>query len=512
MQFDTWGNLTTSGTFTNTIRKRMDLSILADGTNDARALSISNITTYVNGTADYVHYQIGQNGNLVSFYLPPDTPDSTEIQICYYVAVPIVVQLTAGSMTILAGAKNVYSAGPIEVEAKYMTVVKEQEKLPETIRSSVFLQSGTISCNLQNGRRRQAQVTLVNLDNAYEFAVNHIWFGQQLRLSEGLILPDGTEYYIPQGIFEIETPQESLRPGQKTVTYSLVDKWANLDGTLFGNLEDVYSVAQGTNILSAIASVLLLDRFDMSNSGTHPIDPAKPILTNYYNDKTQTLTDGTVVSLIEAPYDFNSGSTGTAAEVILGLTEMVAGDVGYNQVGRLVLNPSQDDILDTDKPILWEFTQDSKTFLGVDYTTKAGDVYNDVIVVGATSDTNATARGRAQNLDPTSDTCVSRIGRKTIRLEMSNYYSDDICQDYAAWQLKRYSTVSKEVTVTCSQMFHIVENELITVQRSDKPGSPIERHVVQGFSRPIAQTGNMTINCISVNDYPIATIVPSDNE
>ena len=392
------------------------------------------------------------------------------------------------------------------------TVAFSLDNNPLNARSGAFLQSGSISCNLQNGRRRQAQVTLVNLDNAYEFAVNHVWFGQQLRLSEGLILPDGTEYYIPQGIFEIETPQESLRPGQKTVTYSLVDKWANLDGTHFGNLEDVYSVTEGTNILSAIASILLMDRFDMSNAGAHPIDPVKPIFTDYYNGKTQTLTDGTTVSLIEAPYDFTSGSTGTVAEVILGLTEMIAGDIGYNQVGRLVVNPSQDDILDTDKPILWEFTQDSKTFLGVDYTTKAGDVYNDVIVVGATSDTNATARGRAQNRDPSSDTCISRIGRKTIRLEMSNYYSDDICEAYAEWQLKRYSTVSKEVTVTCSQMFHIVENELITVQRSDKPGSPIERHVVQGFSRPIAQTGNMTINCISVNDYPIATIVPSDNE
>ena len=68
-------------------------------------------------------------------------------------------------------------------------------------RSGAFLQSGTISCNKNNGKRRQATVTLTNLDNEYEFAVNHIWFGQQLRLSEGLILSDGTEYYIPQGVF-----------------------------------------------------------------------------------------------------------------------------------------------------------------------------------------------------------------------------------------------------------------------------------------------------------------------
>lgn len=491
---------------------------------------------------------------------------------------------------------------------------------PLNKRSGAFLQSGSLSCNLQNGRRRQASVTLHNLDHAYEYAVEHVWFGQQIRLSEGLILPDGTEFYIPQGVFEIESPAEALKPGQRTVTYNLVDKWCNLDGTHFGNLEDVYSVTAGTNILAAIAALLKLDRYEQGNllsidtfvdgylsangktvyqgsqedmtsdfipvisgfsysytafptrtpdvgpwtgyafystkdmnsvigetnivndwsatftvpagaaflrigsrclqnggnvqmfrnSAIMPIDSTNPLFTNYYNDKTQTLTDGTVVSLIEAPYDFLSASTGTYADVVLGLAEMIAGDVGYNQTGRLVINPSQDDIADQNKPILWEFTENDKTFLGADYSPKPADVYNDVIVVGATGDDNLTPRGRAQNLDPKSDTCVNRIGRKTIRLEMPNYYSDTICQDYAMWQLKRYSTMSKAVTVTCTQMFHIVENQLITIQRQDKPGSPIERHVVQGFTRPIGQTGTMTINCISTEDYPNATLVSSN--
>lgn len=484
-------------------------------------------------------------------------------------------------------------------------------------RSGAFLQSGTISCNRNNGKRRQATVTLVNLDNEYEFAVNHIWFGQQIRLSEGLILPNGEEYYIPQGLFEIENPQEALKPGQKTVTYNLVDKWANLDGSLFGNLEDVYEVKADTNIFEAIAALLQEDRYGKQNmfsmssavdgyinaSGTisppdlynmtsdfipvtagetylyianpttedvrwngwcfystddessmvgsrtvtntkestvtvpagaayirigsrylqnggsavfrpageiYPVDPIAPLFTDYYNGKTQTLTDGTVVSLIEAPYDFLSASTGTLADVVLGLNEMIAGDIGYDSVGRLVINPSQDDIVDTSKPILWQFTMDDPTFLGADYSPKPTEVYNDVIVVGATSDTNVTAKGRAQNRDPSSDTCIDRVGLKTTRIEMSNYYSDQMCQDYAEWQLKRYSVLSKEVTISSTQMFHIVENELITVQRGDKKGAPIERHLVTGFSRPIGQTGAMTINCVSVNDIPLTVDVPTD--
>ena len=373
-------------------------------------------------------------------------------------------------------------------------------------RSGAFLQSGTISCNLQNGRRRQASVTLANATGEFEYAVNKIWFGQTVRLSEGLLLPDGTEYYIPQGVFEIENPDEGIEPGNRTVSYSLVDKWARLDGGLGGNLEDVYSVTAGTNIFSAMAALLRLDRFTMG-SGSHPIDPTPPLFTSWYNGRTQTLTDGTTAALTNAPYDFMSSEDGTMADVLLGLAEMLAAWIGYNQSGRLVVDPSQDDIEDLTKPVLWEFSQREKQLYKLSYNTPNTEVFNDVIVVGATNDVNKTARGRAQNLDETSDVCVSRIGLKTKRFSMPNYYSNDICEAYAQWKLKRAAVASRTVQITSTQMFHIVENQIVTVQRTDKPGSPIERHLVQGFTRPIGQTGSMTIDAVSVADYPLATIV-----
>ena len=366
--------------------------------------------------------------------------------------------------------------------------------------AGAFLQNGTLSCNLQNGKRRQAIVELSNVDGSFDYAVNSLWFGQQVRLSEGLILADGTEYYIPQGVFELETPKETISPEQKTITYTLTDKWANLDGTLLGNLEDVYQINAGTNIFLAMASILKLGRYDAGDNSPYPIDELTPIFTNYYNDRTQTLTDGTTVSMIYTPYDYISEASGTYADVLLGLAQMLAAWIGYNASGRLVVDPSQDDIADGDKPILWDFSTDAKQLLSIDYTHKNTEVYNDIIVVGATSDDNATPRGRAQDTNPTSSTCISRVGLKTKRIEMSNYYSDDICQSYADWMLKRYSTLQKSVTVTTTQMFHIVENGLITIERTDKQGSPIERHLVQSFTRPIGQTGSMTIEAVSVRD------------
>ena len=374
-------------------------------------------------------------------------------------------------------------------------------------RAKAFIQNGDISVNLQNGRRRQANVTLANLNGEYDYAIDKVWFGQEIRLSEGLVLPDGTEFYIPQGIFLVENPEEALEPGRKEATFQLSDKWAALDGTLGGNLEGAYGVDAGTNILSAIAAILRLDRYTMANDGAHPIDRIAPLLTNYYNSKTQTLTNGETVSLIQAPYDYLSAEEGNIGEVILGLCEMIAAWVGYNAQGRLTVDPSQDDILDTGKPVLWEFTPQKKQLISILTAPKPTEVFNDIIVVGATNSQSRTARGRAQNRDISSDTCISRIGLKTKRIPMKDYYSDQMCLDYAQWQLKRMAVMSSTITLNTTQMFHIEENRIITVRRDDKPGSPTERHLVQGFTRPIGQTGTMTINAVSVNDFPIATAV-----
>lgn len=378
---------------------------------------------------------------------------------------------------------------------------------PKNKRSRAFLQSGDITCNLNNGMRRTASVTLSNLDGEFDFAVNRIWYGTQLRLSEGLILPDGTEYYIPQGVFEIEQPNERLNPRGNTVTWRLVDKWANVNGTLGGNLEGAYSISAGTNIFTAMASLLKLGRYDMANNSPNPIDRLAPIFTEYYNGKTQTLTDGTTANLVDAPYDFLSDDRGTLGDVLLGLAEMLAARIGYNAVGRLEVDPSQDDIADLSKPVLWDFSLDEKQLVNVEYTVNKGEVFNDVIVVGDTSDDGYTARGRAQNRDPASDTCISRVGLKSKRIHMANYYADDICFSYAEWQLKRMAVLPKSVNIECTQMFHIVENGIVTIRRTDKPGSPVERHLIQGFTRSIGQQGSLIINAVSVMDYPDVTLI-----
>lgn len=373
-------------------------------------------------------------------------------------------------------------------------------------RSVAFIQEGNLSVNLQNGMRRQASITLSNTDGEYDYNVNNIWFGTRIRLQEGLILPDGTEFYIPQGVFYIKDPEDNYFPDRKTVTFNLVDKWAVLNNDLFGTLEGIYEVPVNSPIFNAISSVLLLPKSGIS--GDAPIDNVPPLFTEYYNGKTTHLPNGTDFPLTYTPYTYrNDSENGTYADIILALNSMLVGWIGYDQTGRLRLDPSQDDIDDSTKPILWEFTPTEQQFLGASYVLKNSEVYNDIIVQGESNDEYAQIGGRAINQDPASDTNIfSSVGRRPLRLSSSGYYTEQQCKDLAAWHLKRNTVLKKSVTISSTQMFHIVENNLCTIVRPDR-GGRVERHLITGFSRPIGQTGQMTINATSVNDFPNATIL-----
>lgn len=372
---------------------------------------------------------------------------------------------------------------------------------PLNKRSGTFIQSGTLSVNLQNGQRRTARITLANIDGEYEFNVNKAWFGNMIRLEEGLILPDGEAFYLPQGVFYIKEPNEALKINDRTVQWTLVDKWSYLDGTLFGNLDGIYEIPAGSNIFHVVDSILKMER----GNGL-VVDPMPPIFTDYYNGKKQETEDGRTAYLIDTPYKFRAESAGqTYADVVLEMNNMLAGWVGYDCNGQLRMEASQDDVDDKDKPVVWEFTPTKKQFLGASYSVKNNEVYNDVIIEGQNLSGYGVCGGRAVNMDPKSDTNIMILGRKVKREAQDGYYSPEICESLARFKLKRYTTLQKEVTITSSQIFHLQENTLVTIRRPDKDGMPMERHLVTGFERNIAQKGNMTITATSVNDYPDVT-------
>jgi len=355
-------------------------------------------------------------------------------------------------------------------------------------RSKAFIADGTISVNLQNGQRRTANVTFDNVDGLFDYNVNHVWFGNEVAIDEGLILEDGTECYFQQGIFLLTHPTDAVQPTGRTISYNLVDKWANLDGTLYGNLEGAYEVAENTDPFSAISALLAEDK----GNGI-PVDNMP--LINAFSPYDNT------------PYTVSVDGESTLAEVVLKLVETLAGLVGYDRSGRLRIEPSNEDVDDITKPVQWTFRLDESTLLGMTYDINNEAVYNDYIVVGEQLDDGSQPCARVQNYDPRSNTNINLIGRKTKRETASGYSTNTQCRDLATWRLKRSTVLTSSVNISASQIFHIQENQLVEIIRTDKPGSPTEKHLVQGFSRPLVGTGEMTISAISTVDIPDFTVV-----
>lgn len=384
--------------------------------------------------------------------------------------------------------------------------------------SRAFLQDGNINISLNNGQRRTASVRFENLDNAFDYAINHLWFGRRVRLLKGVILSDGSEFYISQGVFYLNSPKTGWKPNSRTAEYSLVDKWAYLDGTLFGNLENTYEVpafvsestTQRTNIFEAIQGILQLSIFDhkYTPDKTKQVDNVTPIFTDYYNNRYTTI-DGQQVAMNLMPKTVTTSMGGTYGQVLLDLNKIIAGWIGYDSNGALRVDASPDDLNDADKPVMWSFDENSKTFFGLDETASPSQVYNDVIVWGENLN-GGVVGARSTNYDPKSDTNANLIGLKTCVESSDINYSNEQCQALANWYLKRKTVLQKSVTISCSQMFHLQENNLISVLRSDKPNSPIEKHLIQAMSIPLKPNVSMSITATAISDFPEVTKVSMD--
>lgn len=378
--------------------------------------------------------------------------------------------------------------------------------------SRAFIQTGSLSVALQNGQRRKASVTLSNADGAFDYSVNKIWHGRKIRLSMGLVLPDGSDFYFPQGVFYIANPNALHSSNQRQITYNLVDKWAYLDGTLFGTLPYSYEVAPGTNVFKAMQGVLQLSVTDLFNPAISPdlmLDNQEPVFTNYYNNLPQLdaeyfAPNGTVVTkkvnATDTAFTTVVEMGGTAADVILDLNRNIVAHVGYDPTGAFRVEPSQDDISDLDKPVMWTFDANNSALVSTGETVRNEDVYNSVLVIGQGL-RDEPVYGEAINRNLSSDANVFMLGLRTWKESNSGFWNRKQCNDYAYWLLKRKTVLQKSISVQSSQMFHLLENRLISVQRTDKAGSPFEKHLIQSFTLPIGENGSMSINAASVFDY-----------
>ena len=381
---------------------------------------------------------------------------------------------------------------PVIVPCIKMEWLNADGTVSHEITQDLYNTSGTMNITYQAGARRTFNIQIHNADSKYDVVIDKVWFGQQIKLSLGLYV-NNVPFLIPQGIFYITNPTDIYNTSERMVQLNCTDKWAALDGSLGGNLDGIYQAPLNANIFEAIKTLLKTKK-----GNGYPIDNITPLISNYFFEKKVQLNNGDEIPIINTPFTMREERGGTYADVLLQFNTMLAGMMYYNEFGQLTVEPNDYDLLDRDKEVLWYFTPDNTEMLSKSIEYKFSETYNDIRTFGAVLNGNL-ATGRATNTNVKSDTCIQKIGYKTKVFEDTNYYCDEMAQEWADFLLKENTVLHKNVNITCSPMYHFDVNKIIVVT-DPKNNYNQEKFLINSLTIPLSYAGSMTINATSVND------------
>jgi hypothetical protein len=201
----------------------------------------------------------------------------------------------------------------------------------------------------------------------------------------------------------------------------------------------------------------------------------------------------------KCPYTAKVERGKTYADVLLEYATILCAHIYYDVNGRLVLEPmidTADDITDTNKEILWHYTIEEKSFLGLNQEYKFDKIYNDIIVLGNIVN-GYQFKARVQNSNVMSNTCIQKIGVKTKPpIEDNQYYSDDQCAELAMYYAKVDTILQKSGNISSIPLYHLDVNKLVSVST---PGNHMSKELflITGFT--LNASGTMSVNVTSVN-------------
>ena len=239
------------------------------------------------------------------------------------------------------------------------------------------------------------------------------------------------------------------------------------------------------------------------------IDPVPPFISPAFLNKKVTVNESEI-EVWKCPYTAKVERGKTYADVLLEYATILCAHIYYDVNGRLTIEPiidTADDITDTNKEIVWHYTVDEKTFLGLSQTYNFDKVYNDIIVLGNIAN-GYQFKARVQNRNLMSDTCVQKIGLKTKEpFEDNQYYSDEQCKELAMYYAKVDTILQKSGDINSTPLYHLDVNKLVSVSTPNNNMSK-ELFLITGYT--LNSSNMMSVNITSVNILKDFSVVEVD--
>nr|DAE02433.1 MAG TPA: tail protein [Siphoviridae sp. ctsUY14] len=349
-------------------------------------------------------------------------------------------------------------------------------EIPE---EDIIINSGNFTENYQNGQRKSVNINLINIDGKYTPSINTIWVHDKFRFDIGLEF-DGQVYWFPRGIYILGNPSADHQDSDKQVSLTLIDKFAVLEGKA-GTLEATYEIPVGSDIEQAIMGILTLD-----NGSGYPID-LKPII---YDRAFKGL---------KMPYTLSKDAGSTLGEMLLEIGTILNAEVYYNSQGNLCFININETTLDVQKASLWDYSDEDRDYSNATANYDFENAVNEVHVVGDNIN-NEIFSAMAKNENPLSPLCIQRVGRRIEYINDSNIYSDDLAQQRANYELRKFGILKTTMNIQVSFNPLLFVNNLVTI--TDKYYNLArERFLIQSISYPIGNESQMTISCSNIVNF-----------
>ena len=182
------------------------------------------------------------------------------------------------------------------------------------------------------------------------------------------------------------------------------------------------------------------------------------------------------------------------------MADPLSAEIFYGTQGRLYFVPIADVALDNTKPNLFDY--EISNLQTENFSFNMNDFVNCVEVVGANVNGH-TYMATAQNTNPASPICVSRIGLRTAPIITdSNITTDVLAQDRADYELRRISIAQSSLN---SQVFFnplLSVNNIVTCTDTDDFDLRRERFLIQSISFSLGYDGLMSLSLTNLKDLP----------
>jgi hypothetical protein len=348
-----------------------------------------------------------------------------------------------------------------------LELLREDESVSDTFVKSPLIGSNLTISN-QDAIRRSVTLNLDNtsLDFIPDPNNGTFWANSKFALYTGIADMNQNNIFFPQGVFVVGDPDVISDPKNGfTVTLKADDKFSLLNCQLGA----IYQIPINNSILAEMRSLLTVCN-----------DPKPPIL-EAVNDLN--------------PYTMRWDASSDYKTIFKDLGNLFSRDIYYDETGVFKLETFQD--VQTQE-VLWDYTTSEVQYMGGTLTFYNSKIFNDISVISSNSN-GLTYQGEATNNDLTSDTCVSAIGKRTFTIEDDTIWSNDLCNQRAAFELSQTIRMQKSISLNSLCLPHIDCNKAITITDPNL-GLAKEHYSIQAVSYPLDMQSNMTLTCYKYSD------------